>query len=256
MRDSYPYGRVLIYSETIWDPLAKALVNWLGGAYITDNQEDIFHCPAAGLYDVLCLSACGQGCLELCRAIKSNEAIRHFPVVVLSDSEAGEAANYLKAGAEAFLFNPDRDLFLSQISSILNNRRFVEDALSRPAAVSRASFNSRDSAFISRLQNFISANIQEPNLPVSRLASAMNMSPSNLFRRVREVLGKSPNALVNEMRLSKAKEILDKNEKDIAEIVFLTGFNSHSYFSKCFKRRFGMSPSEYLSKDVSGIAAK
>ncbi|MGN1233095.1 MAG: helix-turn-helix domain-containing protein [Candidatus Cryptobacteroides sp.] len=84
----------------------------------------------------------------------------------------------------------------------------------------------------------------------------MNMSPSNLFRRVRETLGISPSALVNEMRLSKAKEILDGTEKDISEIVFLTGFNSHSYFSKCFRKRFGISPSEYMAEIKGDLTVK
>ncbi|MGM9789076.1 MAG: DNA-binding response regulator [Candidatus Cryptobacteroides sp.] len=197
-----------------------------------------------------------EECLELCWTIKAKDTIRHYPVVIVTDSEADTSISYLQAGAEAFLFKPDRKLFLSQLCSILGNRCFVKAALTGQNAVSHVSRNSRNAAFISRLKNFISANIQETDLSVSRLASAMNMSPSNLFRRVREALDMSPNALVNEMRLSKAKEILDGNEKSISEIVFLTGFNSHSYFSKCFKRRYGISPSEYSEENRDDLTVK
>lgn len=177
-------------------------------------------------------------------------------MVIVTDSLAEPSVSYIKAGAEAFLVKPGREMFLAHISSILRNRGFVKAALSGQSPENPVPANPRDYTFISRLKNFISENIQEPDLSVSRLASAMNMSTSNLFRRVREALNISPNALVNEMRLSKAKEILDRNEKDIAEIVFLTGFNSHSYFSKCFKRRYGVSPSEYLMEKKDIITVK
>ncbi|MGM9767212.1 MAG: helix-turn-helix transcriptional regulator [Candidatus Cryptobacteroides sp.] len=161
---------------------------------------------------------------------------------------------YLSAGADAFLVNPSKELFVAQVTSILRNRSFIREAAA-PGQSGPLSA-SRDAAFVSRLGNFILDNIQNPDLSVARLSSAMHMSPSNLFKRVRETFGISPNALVNEIRLSKAKEILDKSETDISEIVFLTGFNSHSYFSKCFKRRFGMSPSEYLLENRGKLTPK
>lgn len=172
-------------------------------------------------------------------------------MVVFSSSETESPEPYLSAGAESFLVKPSQQVFAAQIVSTLRNRTYLSG--SGPVFPACCNVPSRDEAFISRLRNFISSNIKDPDLSVSRLASAMNMSPSNLFRRVRESMGMSPNLLVNEMRLSKAKELLDGNEKEISEIVFYAGFNSHSYFSKCFRRRYGMSPSEYLNSKYEDI---
>ena len=58
--------------------------------------------------------------------------------------------------------------------------------------------------------------------------------------------GKSPNSFVNEYRLDEALALLNKNSGNISEIAFETGFSSPSYFSKCFQKRYGLSPSDYL----------
>lgn len=238
-------SRILIFAESLPNPLATMLENWSGGSDIVDNEDVAYHLLSSGQYRILCGVAPGTGVIGLCRAVKSSERLRSCPVVVVSSSETESPEPYLSAGAESFLVNPSQQVFAAQIVSTLRNRTYLSG--SGPVFPACCNVQSRDEAFISRLRNFISSNIKDPDLSVSRLASAMNMSPSNLFRRVREALGMSPNVLVNEMRLSKAKELLDGNEKEISEIVFYVGFNSHSYFSKCFKVRYGMSPTEYLN---------
>lgn len=225
-----------------------------GGSYIVDNEDDIYHSLASEEYAVLCCAASAPESLELVRTLKSSWRFRHFPVVILSHSEVESPIAYLSAGADAFLVNPSKALFVAQVTAILKNRSFAKEALS-PKQSGTAGI-CRDDAFVLRLRNFISDNIQNPDLSVAGLSSAMHMSSSNLFKRVREVLGISPIALVNDMRLSKAKELLDMNHYEISQIVFLSGFNTHSYFSKCFKRKYKLSPTEYLMTKGESLAQK
>ena len=72
------------------------------------------------------------------------------------------------------------------------------------------------------------------------------MSKSQLYRKVTSLTGFSPNDLLNEYRLEKAKELLTKKKHNVSEVAFVTGFSSPSYFTKCFKNKFGLLPLAYL----------
>jgi AraC-like DNA-binding protein len=74
----------------------------------------------------------------------------------------------------------------------------------------------------------------------------MAMSKSQLYRKTISLTGLSPNLLLKEFRLEKAKELMKKQHYNIAQITFDSGFTSASYFTKCFKRKYGLLPMAYL----------
>ena len=74
----------------------------------------------------------------------------------------------------------------------------------------------------------------------------LGLSKSQLYRKLKALTGKSPNTFLKEYRLDRAISLLNKNENNISEIAFETGFNSPSYFSKCFLETYGILPSSYL----------
>ncbi len=77
-------------------------------------------------------------------------------------------------------------------------------------------------------------------------SKALGYSKSQLYRKMRALSGKSPNSFIKEFRLNRALELLRKNNKNISETAFTTGFNSPAYFTKCFMDRFGILPSKYI----------
>jgi AraC-like DNA-binding protein len=74
----------------------------------------------------------------------------------------------------------------------------------------------------------------------------MAMSKSQLYRKTIALLGLSPNVLLKEFRLDKARELLKKHHLNISQTTFDSGFTSPSYFTKCFKKKFGLLPEAYL----------
>ena len=101
-----------------------------------------------------------------------------------------------------------------------------------------------DRAFTDRLYAIFQQRMADEKFNVSTLATQMGMSRSQLFKRVREVTGESPKQLLNKIRLQSAEKLLQEGNMTVSEVADATGWNSVSYFSKSFKRRFGRSPKE------------
>jgi AraC-like DNA-binding protein len=104
-----------------------------------------------------------------------------------------------------------------------------------------------DEDFLHLLMNYMKANWDNTDLKVDDLKKPMACSKTQLYRKMILLTGKSPNAFINEYRLNEALQLLLKNKCNISEIAFETGFSSPSYFSKCFQKHFGQSPSAFLS---------
>ncbi|MDD4109126.1 MAG: helix-turn-helix domain-containing protein, partial [Prolixibacteraceae bacterium] len=113
----------------------------------------------------------------------------------------------------------------------------------------RYSFNKK---FTHQLNEIIDSNIQNERFGVSELAYELNMSRSNLHRRIKSVTGDSVSQYLRKVRLNKAMELLKKQDYTVSEVAFAVGFGSVNYFSKCFKDHFGFSPGEFGSfEDVA-----
>ena len=103
----------------------------------------------------------------------------------------------------------------------------------------------KDKEFIERLDTEIQKNLQEPTFSIDTLAEIMCMSRSNFYRKIKGISGMSPNDYLKTIRLKMAAELLLQQEYRINEIYELVGFSSSSYFTKCFKEQFGISPTAY-----------
>jgi AraC-like DNA-binding protein len=103
-----------------------------------------------------------------------------------------------------------------------------------------------DEEFLNRLMDYIESTWTNVNLKVDDFSKPMGCSKSQLYRKIILLTGKSLNVVIKEYRLTEALKLLNKNSGNISEIAFETGFSSPSYFSKCFQKRYGHLPSDYL----------
>jgi AraC-like DNA-binding protein len=89
-------------------------------------------------------------------------------------------------------------------------------------------------------------NWQDPGFSMTDYCQGMTMSKSQLYRKTMEFFGLSPNLLLKEFRLQKAKELMKQQGSSISQVTFDSGFTSPSYFTKCFKKKYGLLPMAYL----------
>lgn len=108
------------------------------------------------------------------------------------------------------------------------------------------SLTQSDERFITHLMDYVDVSWSDANLKVDDFSKPLGYSKSQLYRKLTTLTGKSPNAFIKEYRLKEALKLLNKNAGNISEIAFETGFSSPSYFSKCFQKRYGRLPSDYL----------
>lgn len=102
-----------------------------------------------------------------------------------------------------------------------------------------------DSIFINSLKEKIYENMSNADLSVDDLAEMMHVSRSVLFQKVKESCETTPNNLIKRFRLEKAAELLSERKYKVNEICYMVGFNTPSYFAKCFEKEFGCLPKGY-----------
>ena len=107
-----------------------------------------------------------------------------------------------------------------------------------------------DEKFLTGLMDFTETAWNDTNLKVIDFTRPVGCSKSQLYRRMITLSDKSPNSFINEFRLDEALALLNNKAGNVSEIAFAAGFSSPSYFSRCFQKRFGLTPSEYLSSQT------
>uniref|UniRef100_UPI00321700B2 nickel-binding protein n=1 Tax=uncultured Draconibacterium sp. TaxID=1573823 RepID=UPI00321700B2 len=103
-----------------------------------------------------------------------------------------------------------------------------------------------DVKFITLLMDYMAENWKDTNLHIDAFEHHLGASKSQIYRKMTSLIGQSPNAFIKEYRLNRAIELLKQKKGNISEIAFDTGFNSPSYFSKCFLKEYKIKPSDYL----------
>jgi AraC-like DNA-binding protein len=104
----------------------------------------------------------------------------------------------------------------------------------------------KEELFLAKLIAFSEANWKGSNFKLSKLCKALGHSTSQTYRKIKLLTGKAPNTFMREFRLFKALDLLHRQQGNISEIAFETGFNSPAYFTKCFYDAFGILPSKYI----------
>lgn len=113
----------------------------------------------------------------------------------------------------------------------------------------RISVPGSDKDFIKSLDKIILENIADPSLSNEQLAEGLYISKATLVRKVKGLLGTTPNDYIRSKRLSLAAKMLLKDGYRISDICYSIGFNTPSYFAKCFKKQYGVLPAEYVKQN-------
>ncbi|MBL7862714.1 MAG: helix-turn-helix transcriptional regulator [Cyclobacteriaceae bacterium] len=103
--------------------------------------------------------------------------------------------------------------------------------------------NPIEAAFLTRVNRIIHENMSNVKFDVNRLAELMNMSRTQLFRRLKPIIRQSASGYIRSLRLQKAKQLLETTEHRVSEVAYMTGFETPSNFTKVFVKAFGMKPS-------------
>lgn len=168
-------------------------------------------------------------------------ATKPFGISEIQKSESGglPLAAYIAAAIIALLAMP--------LALRLRNARKSNNA-AQPAVAPNSDGNTQKSNLLSRAVQIIKANIDDPDFGVENLGRELNMSRSNLYRKLMAEADISPLELIRNIRIEEAHRLLISRELNISECAWKVGL-SPKQFSKYFKQKYGVTPSEYISDD-------
>lgn len=191
--------------------------------------------------------------VTLCREIKNDMNFSHIPVLLLTAKSGVESKiEGTSSGADAYLEKPvNMELLLVTINNVFNRLQQLKDHYAKNyfADYSELTLNQEDNKFLKSFVDTIEANIDQPEMNVHVVAAELSMSRSKLYSKIKSITGKSIVEFVLSYRLRKAARMLIESDISIREVMDAVGIESQSYFTRVFKKEFGDTPSQFVSKN-------
>ncbi|MBR1926888.1 MAG: response regulator [Bacteroidales bacterium] len=193
----------------------------------------------------------GMNGIELCKYLKENEITKNIPIVFLSFlSDIQNEISTYETGGEAFIPKPFYPRHLNAVvGKILSGREslksFYSSAISNSDFLNEKVVSKEDKDFILKITGLIEADLSNEEISPAFLSEQMNISKSQLYRKLKELVDLSPVEFVRSIRLEKAAHMLKTTTLTVQEIMYSVGFNNKSYFYREFGKKYGASPKEY-----------
>lgn len=204
--------------------------------------------PAIIVTDVMMPEMDGN---ELCRRVKSDEQLKHIPVILLTARQNVEAqVESLGFGADDYITKPfNVEVLLLRMRKLIALNRQDKTKTHIDPEPSDIVITSLDEKLVENAIKYVEDNMSRGDLSVEELSHELGMSRVHLYKKLLQVTGKTPTEFIRVIRLKRAAQFLRESQMNVSEIAYTVGFNSPKYFSKYFKEEFGVLPSVYQNRE-------
>lgn len=193
-----------------------------------------------------------QDGIQLIMNLRDNEKTSHIPVIIVSaKGNDQDLLTGFKSGIMDYLIKPfNSQILLLKISNILEQRKLLQQRIKEhPFELSVIRTNPEDVQFYKKVQRIIEENIGDEDFNTETLAQLLNMSRSQLYRKLSAISDTSASELIKDIRMNKAKERLLHSNDSITSIAYQLGFKNTSHFTKSFSAKYGEPPSKFRSSE-------
>lgn len=194
-----------------------------------------------------------QDGIELCHSIKTNELTSHIPVILLT-AKVGEENEIegIKTGADAYVTKPfSSEKLKIQVEKLIESRLQLQKHFSNTLSINpELAITSTETEFLKRLKTVLDEHITNSEFTSERFGKLMQMSRTQLHRKLKAITNMTTSEFIRSQRLKLSEDLLKKSDATISEIAYQVGFNTPSYFIKCFRETYGCTPSDYLSNTL------
>ncbi len=190
--------------------------------------------------------------IELCRKLKTDKRTNHIPVILLTALTGEEdQIRGLETGANDYITKPfNFEVLNAKIRNLLVLNSSLKNTYTKQIKILAPDVEiaCEDEKFLKNIILYLEENLMNPQLSVEELSKHIGMSRSSLYSKLLELTGQTPVEYIRSIKLDKAAVLLEKSDMNVAEIAYSVGFATPNYFTKLFKAKFNMLPSEYISK--------
>ena len=219
----------------------------------TNGQEGwnlaVEHLPDLILSDVMMPVLDG---VEMSHKLKEDSRTDHIPIILLTaKADLDSRLAGFESGIDDYLAKPFNAKELQiRVRNLIDQRTKLKQRFKQNIQSGFADLNlkSADQKFLEKALNIVNLNFSNPEFNIQTFSTEMFLSRTHLFKKLKSITGQNPTEFIRNIRLERAAELLKANSDTISQIAFSVGFNNMSYFTKCFKEKYGRTPSEFLNK--------
>jgi signal transduction histidine kinase/ligand-binding sensor domain-containing protein/DNA-binding response OmpR family regulator len=190
----------------------------------------------------------GKDGIELCRTLKGDIQTSHIPIILLTAKASEEnILEGLETGADDYVTKPfSTKILAARIKNLIDLRSQLQQDFKRELSLRpvKTSVSAIDREFLRDVQAVLKENISEPDFNVEEMCRKLYLSNTTLYRKIQALCGLTPTEFIRSYRLKRAAQLLKDGFGSVTEVAFEVGFSSRAYFTKCFKEKFHMLPSE------------
>jgi len=190
--------------------------------------------------------------MEMTHILKTDLRTSHIPIIMLTaKTMADNIKEGYEMGADDYITKPfNASVLVARVNNIIQSRERLKDIYGKRFSLESLGVEttSADDRFLQKLYQVIEKNVSNPELKLDGFSKEIGMSKANLYRKIKSVTNLSPNEFIRNFRLEMAAKILKESQLPVSDVYVAVGFNSHAYFSNCFKALYGITPSEYANQ--------
>lgn len=188
---------------------------------------------------------------ELCEKIKTDGRTSHIPIILLTArADESDKLSGLETGADDYIIKPFSAQELKiRVNNLIEQRKRLRETFSRKLDVdpSEITVTSMDREFLNRAIKIVEEHMAHSSFSIEFLARRLGLSRMHLHRKIKALTDLTASQFVLLIRLKRAAQLLEERAGTVTEIAYQVGFENPSYFSACFRKQFGVRPSEYLA---------
>jgi len=186
--------------------------------------------------------------------VKADERTSHIPVLLLTAMHSKEhELKGLTTGADDYITKPfDLSVLQAKVDNMLSMRDLLKEKYTSTMVLEPTNvvLSSPDERFLQKVIDVVEENIADSELDIENFAMKVGVSRMQLYRKLHALTNMTVKEFIRNIRLKRATQLLEQQQLTISEIAYAVGFKDLSHFRKCFKREYGMSATDYLSRKV------
>lgn len=200
--------------------------------------------------------------LDMVKKIKANRDICHIPMILLSaKSSLDDRIAGLEQGIDDYITKPFSATYLkTRITSLLQQRQLLQEIylnnLSKEKRLpdknellpTQPQVTPFDEQFMQQVMQYIEEQMDNSELTIDDFANKLLLSRTVFYRKLKSIVGLTPVDFIRDIRIKRAAQLIDSGEFNVSQVAYMTGFSDPKYFSKCFKKQMGVTPTEYKDK--------